>query len=485
MKVMGIITAALVVCLTSACTTGNVELTDSLPDIYPDYAGVTIPCNIAPLRFSINSDCRSQYAVFSAPGCEIRVGGTKEIAISKSRWRKLMDAASGGGIDVTLYVKTAGSWKEYVPFRINVSPDKIDSYVVYRLIEPGYEIWNEMGIYQRNLENFDESTVLLNSQTDFGCMNCHSFCNRDPEQMLFHLRVGYNGTYFIRNGEIEKLNTKTPETVSALVYPQWHPTGKYVAFSVNSTKQMFHTGDLDRVEVFDYTSDVVIYDVDKHEITSCPALKAPGRFETFPTFSPDGKSILFCSADSLSMPDNYDKVKYSLCRIDFHPEDRSFGSQVDTLINAVGTGRSISFPRVSPDGRHLMFTLSDYGNFSIWHNDSDLFMLDMESGEYRPIDEINSDWVDSYLCWSSSGRWVVFSSRRLDHLYTRLFVAHVDADGNVEKAFVLPQRHVNYYDGLMKSFNIPEFTLGKVVLDSRRFHSFAKDAEGTDLSFSK
>ena len=386
---------------------------------------------------------------------------------------------------MTLYSKTDDTWREYAPFKINVSSDKIDPYVVYRLIEPGYEIWSEMGIYQRNLENYKESPILSNNQTDYGCMNCHSFCNRAPEQMLLHLRTGYNGTYFIRNREIEKLNTKTPETVSALVYPQWHPTGKYVAFSVNSTKQMFHTSDLNRVEVFDSTSDVVVYDVDKHEIISCLALKAPGRFETFPTFSPDGRSIFFCSADSLSMPDNYDKVKYSLCRIDFHPEDRSFGTQVDTLVNARETGRSISFPRVSPDGRYLMFTLSDYGNFSIWHKDSDLFMLDLESGDYHPIDEINSDWVDSYHCWSSSGRWVVFSSRRLDHLYTRLFIAHIDLDGNAEKAFVLPQRHINYYDGFMKSFNIPEFTLGKVNLSPRRFHSFAKEDKGLDLGFSK
>ena len=472
-------------CCASACKPGKAEPAGAQPGIYPDYAGVTVPCNIAPLRFTLSSDCSAQYAVFSAGDCNVGVGGKKEVAISAGKWRKLLKAAEGSEIGVTIYAKQGGSWKEYEPFKIYVSADKIDPYVAYRLIEPGYEIWSEMGIYQRNLENFKESTILFNNQTDYGCMNCHSFCKQDPDQMLFHLRVGYNGTYVIRDGEIEKLNTKTPETISALVYPQWHPTGKYVAFSVNSTKQMFHTSDLNRVEVFDYTSDVVVYDVEKHEITSCPELKAFGRFETFPTFAPDGKSIYFCSADSLSMPENYEKVKYSLCRIGFDPETRSFGSQVDTLVNAREIDKSVSFPRVSPDGKHLMFTLAQYGNFSIWHNDSDLYMLDLESGECRSIDEINSDWVDSYHCWSSDGRWVVFSSRRLDHLYTRLFIAHIDSEGNAGKAFALPQKHVGFYGQFMKSYNIPEFISGKVELNARKFHLFARDDKGIDLTYSE
>ena len=100
------------------------------------------------------------------------------------------------------------------------------------------------------------------------CVNCHSFCMQDPNKMLFHMRETFPGTILVDGDKIEKLNTKTKETISPLVYPSWHPSGKYVAFSVNTTKQAFHLNDRNRVEVYDEASDVVVYDVEKHEIVT-------------------------------------------------------------------------------------------------------------------------------------------------------------------------------------------------------------------------
>lgn len=467
----------------TACTPGASFSSEAQPDIFPDYRDITVPSNIAPLGFSLSGESKPQYAVFETSSASFKARTRNGLLLlGCSRWKKLLETAGEEGIKVTVTAKEDEGWTAYSPFSIKVA-EPIDPYVTYRLIEPGYEIWYEMGIYQRNLENFKETAVIENNMTDNGCVNCHSFRSYDQSDMLFHARVGYNGTYVIRNGEIEKLNTKTDETVSALVYPQWHPSGRYVAFSVNNTKQMFHSTSPNRVEVFDYTSDVVIYDVENHQIFSSPELKAKGVFETFPSFSPDGKSLYFCSADSLKMPDSYDQVKYSLCRLSFDPETGSFGSRVDTLVNSRETGRSVSFPRVSPVDMQLMFTMSDYGNFSIWHQDSDLCLVDLNSGAFSPMAAANSDSVDSYHCWSSNGRWVIFSSRRLDGLYTRLFIAHIDEESRVSKAFLLPQKRKGFYDSLIKSYNIPELSKGRIELDKYELHKVARDSKGTDLRF--
>ena len=117
----------------------------------------------------------------------------------------------------------------------------------------------------------------------------------------------------------------------------------------------------------DYTSDVLLYDVKKNEVMTVPELFSDKAFETFPHFSPDGKTLYFCSSDAQKMPEDFQKVKYSLCSVSFNPETRTFGNQVDTLYNGKQNGKSVSFPRVSPDGKFLVFTLSDYGNFSIWN----------------------------------------------------------------------------------------------------------------------
>lgn len=459
---------------------------DCLPPISPDYTEVTLPPNIAPLCFGIPDSCGFSdiRALFESGSEKVEVSARNgQIAVSPSKWRRLLKASSS--VSVRLQGKREGKWEEYAPFNLYIAKEETDPYIAYRLIEPGYEIWNEMGIYQRCLENYEETAVITNKMTGYGCMNCHSFCRQNPKKMLFHLRADHAGTYMIEEeGKIKKLNTKTPQTISALVYPSWHPSGDFVAFSVNTTKQMFHTTDRNRVEVMDYASDVVVYDVKREQIVSSLLLSSATAFETFPTFSPDGKRLYFCSADSLSIPDRYDQVRYSLCSIGYDANTRSFGNRVDTLYNARKEGKSVSFPRISPDGKYLMFTLSAYGNFSIWHKDADLYLADLRTEEIRPLSELNSNDVESYHSWSSNSRWVVFSSRRMDGLYTRPFIAHIDETGKASKPFLLPQKEKDHYTFLMKSYNVPEFISGKVETSAYAISQVAKREKGTDITYS-
>ncbi len=290
---------------------------------------------------------------------------------------------------------------------------------------------------------------------------------QNPEQMQLHLRAKHAGTLLLNQGTITKLDTKTEQTMSALVYPYWHPGGKFIAYSVNDTKQLFHTHHQNRIEVMDLYSDVVVYDVAKNEIVTAPQLFDKGVFETFPSFSADGKTLYFCTARKLKIPDETEKLRYHLCAISFDAETRTFGNVVDTLYHAEQMDKSVSFPRVSPDGKHLMFTLADFATFPIWHQEADLWMLDMENGELQCLDALNSNSVESYHSWSSNSRWVVFSSRRMDGLYTRPYIAYVSADGTVGKPFILPQAKGDFYDKCMNSYNIPELIKGKVDVNRR------------------
>jgi hypothetical protein len=242
--------------------------------------------------------------------------------------------------------------------------------------------------------------------------------------------------------------------------------------------------DSNRIEVWDKASDVVVYDVERHEIVTDSVLSSIAAFETFPTFSPDGKTLYFCSAIAQdAMPRDFKKVKYNLCSIAFDPEARSFGTLVDTVFHASSIDKSVSFPRVSPDGRFLVFTLSSYGNFSIWHRDADLYMLNIANGQAEQMTAFNSDDVESYHSWSGNSRWLVFSSRRIDGLYTRPFFGHIDENGRLSKPFLLPQKDVGFYSAFMKSYNIPEFILGKVNVNRRELALEIKNSVGTDVSY--
>lgn len=480
--------SVLIGCLLLAACSQDIQIDRHIgyqPPILPDYTEVTLPPNIAPPCFTMPDSCHVSdlRAIYQSGHEDILIMARNgQVVVSPSQWKRLVEASSS--ITVRLQARRGDKWEEYAPFHLYIAKEKIDPYIAYRLIEPGYETWNEMGIYQRCLENYEETAIITNKMTGYGCMNCHSFCQQNPDKMLFHLRSDYGGTYFIEEGQIKKLNTKTPQTISALVYPSWHPSGDFVAFSVNNTKQMFHTTDRNRVEVMDYASDVVVYDVKRERVISSPLLSSATAFETFPTFSPDGKVLYFCSADSVNIPNEYNQVRYSLCSISYDVATCSFGNQVDTLYNARQEMKSVSFPRVSPDGKFLMFTLSAYGNFSIWHKDADLYLADLQTNKIQPISALNSDDVESYHSWSSNARWVIFSSRRIDGLYTRPFIAYIDEKGEACKPFLLPQKEKDYYTFLMKSYNIPEFISGKVKTSAYSISQVAKREKGTDITYS-
>lgn len=472
----------------------NARKTHSLPTIYPDYTEVTIPANIAPLRFML-PDFKGEAICHIAAGEHALTerADNGKFLFDEDEWHDLLSASIGKTLSVTVYAKPESEWLEYDSFNIYIAPEEIDSHLAYRLLAPGYEFWLDIGIYQRDLTSYEQREIAVNAMTDHNCMNCHSFCMQSPDKMMLHMRAEHGGTYILTDGDLERINGKVnpaPEgaqsegvhPVNNLVYPSWHPSGDFIAFSSNDIHQYFHMHDRNRIEVLDMSSDVVVYDVKRHEVVSSPLLMQADRYETFPTFSPDGRTLYYCSAAAVdSLPRDFRKVKYSLCAISYDPATRTFGTEVDTLYNARTDGRSAKFPRVSPDGKHLVFTLSDYGNFSIWHKDADLYIIDLATGNCAPLKAANSADVDSYHSWSSNSRWLAFSSRRGDGLYTRPYFTYIDKDGKAHKPFLLPQADPYFYTAFMNSYNIPELITGPVTATPADFLQATKQ-EGTAVT---
>jgi len=449
--------------------------------ILPDYSGITLPPNIAPLNFTINEKAEKYLVkIFETGGEAISItSSTGNIRIPEGKWKKLLQRCKGKNIFVEVFVKKDCCWIKFPPIISHVAVEPIDSYVVYRLIDPGFETWHKMGIYQRCLENFIESPIMINDMSDGNCMNCHSFCRNNSRTMMFHMRGKHAGTVIYRDGKVSKVNTKTDHTISPGVYPAWHPGGRYIAFSVNHTGQAFHSIHQIKIDVIDTLSDLIVFDTEQNKVFTCPAISSKDRLETFPTWSPDGKYLYFCSAKALPVT-QYNKIRYDLLRISFDTVTCRFGA-VDTIVSASPIGRSISFPRVSPDGKFLLFCMSNYGNFSIWHAESDLFLKNFESGEISKPD-INSPQSESYHSWSSDGRWIIFSSRRIDGLFTRLYFSYFDTSGKAHKPFILPQKDPEFYATFLKSYNVPELVTSKVELNPHTLSDVA-NSEADTTSF--
>ena len=440
------------------------------PAIYPDYIGVTIPVGIAPLNFNVTGDDidRVDVQVTGSKGCSLHANG--EFAdFDIDEWHQLTEQNKGGELTVTVSVRKGDKWLQYQDFKIYVSPYALDEWgVTYRRIAPGYEVYSHMGLFQRDLSNFEETAILDNTQVPGQCLNCHMSNRTDPSRFVFHVRGEHGATMIQIDGKREWLKAKNDLLGGSMVYPYWHPSGKYCAFSTNQTRQGFHVAHSNRIEVFDQSSDIFVYDPATHEILTDSLIQSKDWSENSPVFSPDGKSLYFMTCKQQDYPAHYKNEQYNLCKIAFDPEKRKFGERVDTLFNAVAMGKSLTWPRPSYDGKYLLFTLMDYGYFSIWHEESEQWLLDLQTGEARPLDEINSPRADSYHNWNVNSHWIVFTSRRDDGLYSRLYYASIDDQGHFTKPFMMPQKNPrDYYDKCIYSFNTPDFTKRKVAFDAR------------------
>lgn len=462
-------------------TTVSKEHTEQ-PPVFPDYRSVTIPYNIAPLNFRLEIPVEACYAKVEGSGSDaLECYGTDQIRFTPKEWSALLSENKGRSFSVTVSTCTDGEWTRWAPFSITVSERPIDSHLVYRLIEPGYEKWHIVGIYQRDLESFDERPIIRNDMTGYNCVNCHSFCMNDPNRMMFHMRAENGGTYLVQDGRIEKLNTKTDGTISNMTYPYWHPSGNYITTSVNDIRQFFHSVKEKKMEVFDLESDVIVYDVKRNEILSKASLITKDAFETFPSFSPDGKWLYFCSAPARQMPADYDKVRYNLCRVAFDADKGEIQFPVDTLVWA--DSLSYTFPRISPDGRFLMYTETAYGQFPIWHTDAEIRMLDLENRTQVDMSALNSPDTESYHSWSSHSDWVVFSTRRDNGLYTLPYISLIGKDGTPSKPFLLPQADPDAYDFQLYSYNIPEFAKGAVEVSPYAIQEAARKNKPVQVRF--
>ena len=437
----------------------DIKGSDKTVSLFPDYAGITVPPNIAPLNFRIQEPGEKYFVRMQAGDDVIEISSKDgKIDIPQKRWRSLLDRNKGKYITIDVFIKNKGGWVRYPAIKNFISDDEIDQYLFYRLLYPGYELWKEMGIYGRDVTSFRERPLIENKSVYHNCMNCHSFNQNSPDTYMFHIRGDRGGTIIYKNGKVKKVNVKTKQMMSAGVYPSWHPNGNLIAYSTNKIKQLFHAQGKKFIDVFDLKSDLVVYDITNDKVFTDTVIASKKYMETFPCWSPDGKYLYFTRAMQRTDTTFYKDIRYDLCRVPFDEKERAFGKP-EVIYPASKFGKSVTLPRVSPDNRFVMFTLSDYGTFSIWHPEADLYLLNLKTMEVKRLG-VNSDDVDSFHSWSSNGRWFVFSSKRLDSQCARPFFAHIDTLGNTTIPFVLPQKEPDFYNSFLKTYNRPELVKG-------------------------
>ena len=478
--------------LLSSCVVSHPDVPSSskeakcLPGIFPDYCNVTVPCNIAPLNFMLPAEEYDEcVARFTMPdGQQQTYGSGVKVQIPEEEWHAMLDASKGKSMKVEVWGQREREWQSFFPFEIFVAEQPIDEYLSYRLIEPSYVAWDFMEIAQRNLTSFEETQIFnneitCNDRAKGQCINCHSYQNYKTDNMLFHVRQANGGTILVNDGKVSKVNLKRDYTISAGVYPAWHPTAKLIAFSTNMTRQAFHTANTNKIEVFDLASDLILYDVESDSVSIIS--NDSTLLEVYPTWSPDGKYLYYCKSAPLpeelrdkdkntEINDYYQKIQYNLYRRPFDVASHNFGDE-ELVYDAASQNKSATLPRISPDGHYLLFAQGQYGCFHIRHSDADIVCMPLDNQVPTDIDltSLNSEgFADSYPTWSSNGHWIMTSSRRGDGNFSRVYISYFK-NGKAEKAFMLPQEDPEQNTFRLKCYNRPEFMVEPVRISVNEF----------------
>jgi dipeptidyl aminopeptidase/acylaminoacyl peptidase len=463
--------------LLSACQASwpeDVQSVSRPPILQPDYAGTVIAPNIAPLNFDIKEPgVRFLARIAGERGRRVEVSSRHgRIVWPSGAWRQLVGENRGGSLQVTITAQDEdGSCRRFDPVRIDVAPEGIDRYIVYRLIPPLDHVWKNMGIYQRDLEGFSERPVIENqnfSVESDGCVNCHSFRQNRPDRMSLQVRSASFGRPMVvtKDGVPQKVDTSSSGfSKSPAAYQSWHPDGRHIAYSVNTVMPLEHTIGEHR-DVWDEDSDLAVYDSEANRVSTTHDIADPERRESWPSWSADGRTLYFCSAPQLPRT-RLQEVKYDLMRISYDAAAGTWGKR-EVVLSAADSGMSAAQPKESPDGRWLAFSLAHHGSFPIYQATTDLYVLDLSSGTPQPLTAANSRSSDSWHSWSSNGRWIAFASKREGEVLARIYFSYFDRNGQAHKPFVMPQEDPSFYQSCTDTYNVPELIVGPVPVSPSR-----------------
>lgn len=315
----------------------------------------------------------------------------------------------------------------------------------------------------------DDSRLLLSDMPT--CANCHSF-SADGKTLAMDLDGpdGDKGAYAIAtigkntvidNGQVMTWNAfegRPKDRFTLGFLARISPDGRNVLATVNEALYVRNFTDYRILQVFYPTRGILAwYSRDTGLIRALPGADDTAYVHCDPVWSPDGKTIVFCRARARHPYDprkpvadhagdpNETPIQYDLYRMPFRD---GRGGVPEPLLGASNDGSSHSFPKITPDGKWVVFVRSRNGQ--LLRPDGKLWIVPVAGGEARLM-RCNTSLMNSWHSFSPNGRWMVFSSK-VNTPYTQMFLTHLDATGNDTPPILIENA-----TAANRAVNIPEF----------------------------
>lgn len=395
-----------------------------------------------------------------------------------NQWDKIKTLSIKENAQVSILGIDASSIVSGANVFIHISKDSVNAPIFYRDVPLPFKhaLKNLTSIKYRlgDISKDEESKVMLENLPV--CGNCHSFTGDGKTMAMDVDYANDKGSYVIADIEeetpltLDKIITWTDykpednETTFGLL-SQISPNGRYVASTVKDRSIFVAIDDLDYSQLFfPIKGLIVIYDRQTKKYFPLPGASDPEYCQSNPTWSPDGKYLIFARAKAYRSKkiEQYKtavipteaaneflkgekEFKYDLYKIPFN---NGKGGKAKPIKGASKNSKSNFFAKISPNGKWIIFTQSE--NFMLLQPDSKLMIIPFEGGETRELSCNNSN-MNSWHSWSPNSKWLVFSSKE-NGPYTQLFLTHIDEKGNDTPAVLLENLILEN-----RAINIPEF----------------------------
>jgi Tfp pilus assembly protein PilF len=337
---------------------------------------------------------------------------------------------------------------------------------------------NAIQLIQWRLRSIDQPQSHVVLEGMHTCANCHSF-SRDGKTMGIDMDGPRND-----KGLYALVSVKPQITIGNKDMVSWNPSqdrqfglnrvgfmsqvspdGKYVLTMVTKSDRapennyyVSNFKDYRFLQVFYPTRGILAwYDRATGQRHPLPGADDPQFVQTNGVWSPDGKYVVFARAKAIdpypakvkmaayANDPNEAQIQYDLYRVPFNGGK---GGTAEPIAGASGNGMSNSFPKVSPDGRWIVFVQCRNGQ--VMRPDSQLYIVPAEGGQARRM-RANMSPMNSWHSFSPNGRWLVFSSKSRGP-YTKMYLTHIDEAGNDSPAIL-----VDNSTAANRAVNLPEF----------------------------
>ncbi len=406
-------------------------------------------------------------------------------------WASLKKQAGGGAVTITIRGHTNVDTQQDLSkgtMQMHVSADPVNAPIFYRDV-PLMPSETEKGFIKplassavpliawrmRNVADAQSHVVMTGLHT---CANCHSFAANGKTLGLDMDGPQNDKGLYALTPVAKKMTIGTENMVSWSKFrgeegvqlrvgfmSQVSPDGRFVVTTIRppgaDTSQFYYVSnfkDYRFLQVFYPTRGILAwYDRTTKKLQPLPGADDPHFIQSNAVWSPDGKYLVFSRAvakdpyradgkmaayanDPLEI-----QIQYDLYRIPFN---NGRGGTPESIAGASENGMSNSFPKISPDGKWIVFVEAHNGQ--LMRPDGKLYIVPATGGVARRM-TCNTPLMNSWHSFSPNGRWLVFSSKSRSP-YTQMFLTHIDADGNDTHSILIENS-----TAANRAVNIPEF----------------------------